>query len=1004
MASKQNRKGTRPPLNEGERASDGADQSVVRLEGLIAELDGLNYDEDAERFDDIVAELVNYGDVMLPYLRECAYSLSYQERRAAVEALGQLGYEERKPIILKSLADANWKVRRSAVIAIGHSPFAEALEPMLGLLMDTHRELRVSLVETLGRMAYSEAAEALELTLLDPDWRLRQDAATALGKIGEARSFGPLMAALVDDDEDVRNAVAASLKLLIGKVSDADIRDQIRFLQDEERRTIQTNLEKDGHAKHLGRIVQELRHTISAAVDITELSSFGRVMTAEDQVDTLDRAFERDAEVENLHKILLKEGNNSVILVGEAGVGKTAIIHELARRVSEEGRYTVLETSTPELMVGTKYIGEWETKLRDLVEKIKKPRRVFLYLTNVNDLPGAGTTSSSKQNFVTLLAPYMRRGDITVVGESTSEALRTGIEKDLSIKRLFQNIKVDEPDRQTTLKVIRRQLEVLGEQSGVTLSAPAEVLDLLLDLSGTYYSTMAQPGRAVTVLRQVVGHVLEERGDSAEAIRLSSEDIIRGLARFTGLPELLLNDKLPLDTSEVEAFFERRVLGQGEAVQSIVDLITLIKAGLNDPSKPFGVFLFVGPTGVGKTEIAKALAEFIFGSPERLLRFDLSEYKEYESFEKLIGGTWRNREEGQLTSKVREQPFSVILLDEIEKAHPNIFDLFLQVFDDGRLTDARGRTADFRHTIIVMTSNIASAFSAGQVGFGEDSVGGMASAKGVMREVQRFFRPEFLNRIDRTVVFQPLSNATMRKIALRELGKVLLRSGLLRRRLIVDIDDSVVDYLMAQGFSQAMGARPLKRAVETRVLLPVAREIVSRGPDYSGDILKVRAAPTGRGGALEVHIDRVSSSFDTRRTELLEAGAAGLLRTDFAHLAKRPRSWRVARNHWSEASRRLDAFVARCELDSIEARIAEAEDEVSGVTFWDDPETARTRLLRLVRLKGLCDTVERLEGQREVLLEQLDKRSLRLDQWHTSFVTWLVELHLVYELADINLP
>ncbi|MEL6179080.1 MAG: AAA family ATPase, partial [Myxococcota bacterium] len=760
MSPKQNRKGAKPQQSDGHR-SDGdasSEQLVDRLDGLIAELSGLSYEEDADRFDDIVSELVNYGDLIRDRLIACADSLSYQERRAAVEALGRLGYPERETIIIRRLADANWKVRHSAAIAVSDGPFSGAMKSLLALIDDSHRELRLAVIHALGQLGLVEAAGQLEKTLHDPDWRMRQDSATALGKIQARRSFRPLLRALADDDEDVRNAVVQAIKGLLDKLTDTAVREQVVALDDAERRAILAHLEKDSFAKPLGRILAELRSCISSAVDVTELSAFGRVMTAEDQIDTLDRAFERTAEVDNLHKILLKEGNSSVILVGEAGIGKTAIIHELARRVSAEGQYTVLETSTPELMVGTKYIGEWETKLRDLVEKIKRPRRVFLYLTNVNDLPGAGTTSSSKQNFVTLLAPYMRRGDITVIGESTSEALRTGIEKDLSIKRLFQNIKIDEPDRSMTLRVIRKQLDAMGQQSRVSLSAPAEVLDLLLDLSGTYYSTMAQPGRAVTVLRQVVDHVLEERGDDAEAIQLSAEDVIRGLARFTGLPELLLNDKLPLDTTEVEAFFEKRVLGQPEAVRAIVDLITLIKAGLNDPSKPFGVFLFVGPTGVGKTEIAKALAEFIFGSPERLLRFDLSEYKEYESFEKLIGGTWRNREEGQLTSKVREQPFSVILLDEIEKAHPNIFDLFLQVFDDGRLTDARGRTADFRHTIIVMTSNIASAFSAGQLGFGEDGVGGMASAKGVMREVQRFFRPEFLNRIDRTVVFQTLAS------------------------------------------------------------------------------------------------------------------------------------------------------------------------------------------------------------------------------------------------------
>ncbi len=506
----------------------------------------------------------------------------------------------------------------------------------------------------------------------------------------------------------------------------------------------------------------------------------------------------------------------------------------------------MLETSTSEIMVGTKYIGEWETKLRDLVGRVKAPRRVLLYLTNVNDLGGAGTTSSNKANFGSLLSPYLRRGEVVVIGESTAEALQLGIGKDGALKRLFRTVAVTEPDEATMTRLLKRQLEALSVRAGVELVMSPEILDLVVELSGTYYSGHAQPGRSVTLMNQVVEHRLEqphERGAGA-TLALGADDVIAALARFTGLPERLLNDRRPLDPADVRAFFEERVLGQPEAVGAIVDLITLVKAALTDPGKPLGVLFFVGPTGVGKTEIAKTLAEFIFGSEERLLRIDLSEYKDYESFQKLIGSSWQHQEGaggGQLTTKIREQPFSVILLDEFEKAHPNIFDLFLQVFDDGRLTDGRGQTADFRHTIIVMTSNLGSGIGVGGgMGFGGEA-DGVPSEERVLKEVRKFFRPEFVNRLDKIVVFRALAPDVMRRIVQRELGKVVLRSGILRRRLLVDVDAGVVDLLLKEGFSVAYGARPLKRRVAELVLLPIAREIVSMGPDDRGSLLKVRA-------------------------------------------------------------------------------------------------------------------------------------------------------------------
>ena len=955
------------------------------IEELINELAGLRYEEDHERFDDIVAELVNHGIGLQARLMLLADSLVYQHRRAAVEALARLSLPEARDVVVGRLGDANWKVRRSAASAVIEAPFPEALPGLLRLVNDNHRELRLAVVEALGALGLSGGCEPLEALLSDSDWRIRQEAAQALERIGDTRSFRALFIGLSDDDEDVRNACCDALASMLERADDAFLLDVVQGLEDRHRKGAMPSLDKDSNLERLGRLRSLVRDFGSTQIDVDELSQFGRVLTAADQLDTLDRAFERSREVDNILRSLSKDGGRSIILLGEAGVGKTAILHELARRLAEEEPDTaVLETSTPELMVGTKYIGEWETKLRDLIEKIKAPRRVYLYLTNVNDLPGAGTTSSNKQNFSTLLGPYMRRGDVTILGESTAEALRGGIEKDLSIKRMFQMVNIGEPDADGTKSIVKQSLQEMGTRARIDLKAAPEVLDLLIDLSGTYYATMAQPGRSVTVLRQVVDFATERAGElprtpegPAPSLRITPEDVIGGLARFTGLPELLLNDELPLDPAAVRAFFEDRVLGQSEAVGAIVDLITLIKAGLTDPSKPFGVFLFVGPTGVGKTELAKALAEFIFGSETRLLRFDLSEYRDYESFEKLIGGTVRYRDEGRLTSKVREQPFSVILLDEVEKAHPNIFDLFLQVFDDGRLTDATGRIADFRHTIIIMTSNLASAFTpGGPVGFGDDEGASQASKEGILREVHRFFRPEFLNRIDRTVVFNGLNPGVMRKIAQRELGKVLHRSGLLRRRLVVDIDSSVVDYLMGQGFSPAFGARPLKRAVETKVLLPVARQIVSHGPGFGGEVLHVRGDDGG------VAVDRGASR-----------SSASLADSELEPLAGRPRSRRQARSRVRAAAGHLATLAAVAPASALRRRIARLEIVMAEVTFWDDAAAARDVLIVLSQVQRLLDGQERLRIGLEELAVTLDAQPRRaLAEWGEAFRLWLLDL------------
>jgi ATP-dependent Clp protease ATP-binding subunit ClpC len=932
----------------------------ARLDALLEELQGLRYEEDDDRFEDIVAEIVNFGERLRERLAVMPRSLAYQERRAAVLALSRLGWPERVTATLDLLRDGNWKVRHSALTAVLQAPFPEAWDGATRAAQDPRWEVRRAAVEALGALRRPESAPTLERALRDTDWKVRQSAANATSTLGQARSIEPLLETLDDDDEDVRNAVVAALLQITKAWPHEDLRAALEEVDGVTRRGALVALEKRGAPGPLGPLLRALKTFVAEQVDTAELARFGRVLTHPEELAELERAFEADKNVEALLRALDRPGNRSTLVVGEAGVGKTALIHEVIRRLSErEPDCVVLETSTSELMVGTKYIGEWETKLHDLVEKIKAPRKIILYLTNVNDLPGAGTTSSNKQNFVTLLGPYMRRGEVTVLGETSGEAMRQGLEKDLSIKRLFQVVPLDAPDAATVTRILER---TLGEQSAKTkvrLSMGGEVMAQLVELSNTYAQAVSQPGRSVGLLKQVVDRALEGLSPRPASLRLTPQDVILGLARTTGLPEALLNDQTKLDPQEVRRFFGARVLGQPEAQDAVVDLITTIKAGLNDPSKPFGVFLFVGPTGVGKTELAKALAEFVFGSEQRLVRLDLSEFRDYESFERLIGGTARHPD-GLLSSKVRERPFSVVLLDEIEKAHPNVFDLLLQVFDAGRLSDAQGRTTDFRHAVLIMTSNLASAIPpGGALGFGDDE--GLASAAGVLREVQRFFRPEFINRVDRLVVFRPLSTEAMRGIARRELGKALMRSGVMRRRLVVDVEPAVLERLLAQGFSKAFGARPLKRTIEQQVVLPLARQIVERAPSEGLDALRVHVGAHGQ-VEVEAHQSQWQRQQAQRELDLRALEPEALLQGGpLASLLDRPRARAAALAQHAQALAALRALEPRC--DGLRAQRDRLERALPDVTFWDDPHHARRHLEALAAIQRLLADHEQLRDE-----------------------------------------
>ncbi|MGN0939041.1 MAG: ATP-dependent Clp protease ATP-binding subunit [Selenomonas sp.] len=640
------------------------------------------------------------------------------------------------------------------------------------------------------------------------------------------------------------------------------------------------------------------------------LARYGRSLNDMARQEKMDPVIGRTKEIERVIQILSRRTKNNPILIGEPGVGKTAIAEGLAQRIVEGSVPYMLQDkkvyslSMASLVAGAKYRGEFEERLKGIIEEIRRTGDIILFIDEMHTLVGAGAAEGAL-DAANILKPALSRGEIQIIGATTLDEYKKHLEKDAALSRRFQTIMVEEPTADDAIEILRglrdkyeafHRAKITDEavKAAVKLSQryitdrflPDKAIDVMDEAASKVRMKMVAPPEEVKAieeklrgftndkeaaitaqdyeraarLRDREQQVKEElvaaknRWEKREEapITVTENDIADVVALWTGIPVRRIAAKESDRLLHMEKVLTRRVVGQEEAVKAVSKAIRRARAGLKDPKRPIGSFLFLGPTGVGKTELARTLAEALFGSEDNILRFDMSEYMEKYSVSRMVGappGYVGYEEGGQLTDAVRRKPYSIILLDEIEKAHPDVFNLLLQVLEDGRLTDGQGRTVDFRNTVIIMTSNAGASFlrqAPPTMGFAtkEETAEDKHedAKKRVLEEVKRIFKPEFLNRIDELIVFHPLGRAELAKIV-----DILMRgvkSRLEEKKLALEISPAAKNKLVEQGTDFKYGARPLKRAIQRLIEDPLAEQLLGR-KFKAGDTIYVKK--TGEG-------------------------------------------------------------------------------------------------------------------------------------------------------------
>ncbi|HEX3466256.1 MAG TPA: ATP-dependent Clp protease ATP-binding subunit [Candidatus Elarobacter sp.] len=558
----------------------------------------------------------------------------------------------------------------------------------------------------------------------------------------------------------------------------------------------------------------------------TTLAQYSRDLTEAARKNELDPVIGRDDEVERVVSILARRSKNNPVLIGEPGVGKTAIVEGLAQRIARGDvpqalrEKRVLALSLGPLVAGTKYRGEFESRVKKIVDEVKRAGRdIILFIDELHTLVGAGAAEGSL-DLSSMIKPELARGELQCIGATTFDEYRKYVESDAALERRFQPVQIDEPTIEQTVAILKGLRPKYAAHHGVRIGDDA--LESAAALSARYIADRYLPDKAIDVVDEAAAGAAM-RGESYVDV----ERVAAVVSRWTGIPQGTLTDAQRAGLLALEEELGARVVGQDAAVRSVAEAIRRARAGLKDPRKPVGGFLFVGPSGVGKTELARALAHALFGTDDALIRLDLSEYTEAHTVSRLLGappGYQGHEEAGQLTEPIRRRPYSVVLFDEIEKAHPDVAAILLQILDDGRVTDAKGRTIDFRHAIVVLTSNLE------------------------RDELEAALRPELLDRIDEIVYFKELGPGEIERIVALQIALLADRLGAHTMRL--DLSDTARRFLATESSSQGSGARYVARAIARHVTTPLS-EAILRGRlasghtarvDYDGGAITVEAA------------------------------------------------------------------------------------------------------------------------------------------------------------------
>ena len=567
--------------------------------------------------------------------------------------------------------------------------------------------------------------------------------------------------------------------------------------------------------------------------DTPALTKYGRDLTAQAKNGELDPVIGRQIEIDRVIQILSRRKKNNPILIGEPGVGKSAIVEGLALRIvakeipALEGK-RIISLDIASMVAGTTYRGQFEERIKTVIKELNDHPEVILFIDEIHTLMGAGNAQGSL-DAANILKPALARGEVQCIGATTISEYRTSIEKDGALERRFQKVTVQPTNADETYTILTRLSETYGQFHHVQYTQ--EALRACVNLTDRYITDRQFPDKAIDAMDEVgawKGERLEVIGERQE---ITEADVARIVSQMSGVPVQRVAQAEGEQLRQMADVLQQRVIGQEEAVQKVVKAIQRSRMGLRDPRKPIGTFFLLGPTGVGKTHLAQCLAEEMFGNRNAIIRFDMSEFMEKHTVSLLVGappGYVAHEDGGKLTEAVRRKPYSIVLFDEIEKAHPDIFNVLLQVMDEGRLTDRQGHIVDFKNTIIILTSNVGtrqlSEFGAG-IGFGADSLDDKATERMLTKALQRTFPPEFVNRLDDIIVFHPLNDEALAQILWLELRPLQIRLEAMGYSL--ELSDETQQEILRLARDKQYGARPLKRAIQTLIEDPLTDKLLA---------------------------------------------------------------------------------------------------------------------------------------------------------------------------------